>query len=140
MSQKKIRPLPPSIVRQLPDSQYCVTPLLNCLWALSAAKLSNALPEFVPADTISELLLRANVHLNSVSAHRALARAGDAVARQGQGQGTEYRIVGISVRLLEDKAGRKGPLTLYVTGKAPWSDRRFVVKEAMKKAAGDVQI
>ncbi len=124
----------------MPDLQYCVTPLLNCLWALRAAKLSNALPEFLQADAISELLLRANVHLNSVSAHRALARAGDAVARKGQGQGTEYRIVGIGERLLEAKAGRKGPLTLYVSGKAPWSDMRFVVKEAMKKAAGDVQI
>jgi hypothetical protein len=140
MSHIKLRPLPPSVVRQLPDIKYCVTPLLNCLWALKAAKLSNALPEFIPAETVSELLLRANVHLNSVSVHRALARAGNAVARRGHGQGTEFRIVGIGERLLEAKAGREGPLTLYVTGKAPWSDRRFVVKEAMKEAAGDVQI
>jgi hypothetical protein len=136
----RLRPFPPSLLRQLPDPQNCITPLLNCLWALTAAKLSATFPEFVSADAISELLLCANVHLNSVSVHRALARAGNAIARQGRGQKTEYRIVGIGERLLEDKAGRKGPLTLYVTGKAPWSDRRFVVKEAMNKATGDVQI
>jgi hypothetical protein len=140
MSLRKLHRLPTSTIRRLPDVQNCETPLLSCLWALRAAKLSNTHPEFIAADAVSELLLGADVTLNSLSVHRALARAGRAVARRGQGQGTEYRIVGLGERLLEAKAGRKGPLTLYVTGKAPWSDRRFVVKEAMKKAAGDVQI
>lgn len=62
------------------------------------------------------------------------------VARRGHGAGTEYRIVGKGERFLQENAGREGPLTLYVTGKAPWSDRRFVVKEAMKKATGEVRI
>ena len=48
--------------------------------------------------------------------------------------------MGQGERFLEERAGNQGPLTLRVTGKAPWSDRRFVVKEAMKKASGDVRI
>jgi len=48
--------------------------------------------------------------------------------------------VGQGERFLEERAGNQGPLALHITGKAPWSDRRFVVKEAMKKASGDVRI
>jgi len=107
---------------------------------LKAAKLSDDYPEFITASAISDLLLRADVSLNSVRAQRALARAGDAVARKGRGRGTEFRIVGQGERLLEERVGNQGPLTLYITGKSPWSDRRFVVKEAMKKASGDVRI
>ena len=46
----------------------------------------------------------------------------------------------IGEAFLEDGAGGTGPLTFYVTGQQPWSDRRLVVKEAMKKATGEVRI
>ncbi len=140
MSTKKPHGLSPSIIRRLPQVESCDTPLLKCLWGLKAAKLSDGYPEFLTASAISELLLRSDVSLNSVRVQRALARAGDAVARKGKGKDTEFRIVGQGEGFLEERAGNQGPLTLYVTGKAPWSDRRFVVKEAMKKANGDVRI
>jgi hypothetical protein len=140
MPGKKSHGLAASLVRRLPPIEGCDTPLLKCLWALKAGKLSHSYPEFITADTISEILLLADVNLPSLRVHRTLARAGDAVARRGKGKATEFRIVGHGERILDKGAGHQGPLTFYVTGKAPWSDRRFVVKEAMKKAAGDVRI
>lgn len=127
-----------SVIRQLPSVENCNTPLLKALWALKAAKISSA--EFITASAISELLLRADVNLPGLRVHRALARAGDAVARRGNGPETGFRIVGQGERFLETNAGNQGPLTLYVTGRAPWSDRRLMVKEAVKKASGDVRI
>lgn len=140
MSPVKPNKLAASVVRRLPSIEDCKTPLLNSLWALKAAKLASDHSDFITADVISEILLRADVHLPALRVLRALARAGDAVARRGKGHGTEFRIVGRGERLLEDGAGRQGPLTFYVTGRAPWSDRRFVVKEAMKKVGGEVRI
>lgn len=136
----KIQALPQSLVRRLPDVALCGAPLLKVLWALRAAKLSGKGQEFATADDISELLLRSDVHLSPVRVHRALARAGDAVARRGKGESAGFRIMAEGERLLEQRAGRRGPLTLRVTGKAPWSDRRFVVKEAVKKSTGEVLI
>lgn len=46
------------------------------------------------------------------SAHTPLARAGDAVARRGHAQTTEFRIVGSGEQFLKARAGRQGPLTL----------------------------
>jgi hypothetical protein len=140
VAQDNLHRLPISITRKLPDVANCATPLLKSLWALKAARLSDSFPEFITADAISHLLLRADVHLPCVRVQRALARAGDAVARQGKGPLTGFRIVGLGERFLEEGAGRQGPLAFHITGKAPWSDRRFVVKEAMKKAIGEVRV
>lgn len=140
MAGKVLHGFPASLTRRLPDVANCDTPLLRVLWALKAAKLSSGQPEFIAADDISHLLLRGDVHLPSLSVKRALARAGDMVARRGNGSSTEFRIVGEGERFLQQNAGREGPLTFYVTGRAPWSDRRFVVKAAMKKATGEVRI
>ncbi|HEV2491208.1 MAG TPA: hypothetical protein VGT03_15490 [Candidatus Acidoferrales bacterium] len=140
MPEKKLRGLPASVTRQLPDVQNCDTPLLQALWALRVAKISASHPEFIKADDISHMLLRGNVHLPVVHVQRALARAGRKVAKRGKGEVTEFRIMGLGEEFLEDRAGGQGPLTLYVTGQAPWSDRRFVVKESMKKLSGNVRI
>jgi hypothetical protein len=139
MSPKKAQ-IPASVLRRLPQIESCGTPLLKCLWALKVAKHSAGSPEFVTACRISEILLLADVNLPELRVQRALARAGDGVARRGTGAGTEFRIVGYGERFLEKGAGLQGQLTFYVTGKAPWSDRRLVVKEAMKKAGGAVRI
>jgi hypothetical protein len=140
VTAKGTQALAASIVRRLPPIEGCDTPLLKCLWALKAAKLSPNYSEFITADTISEILLVADVSLPALRAKRALARAGDAVARRGTGKATEFRIVGHGERFLDKRAGRQGPLTFYLTGRAPWSDRRFVAREAVKKATGDVRI
>lgn len=140
MSINTTRDLSASVLRRLPQINDCDTPLLKSLWALKAAKLSPGYPEFIRDYTISEILLLANANLPSLRAQRALARAGDSVARRGSGQETEFRIVAQGEKFLDERAGRHGPLAFYVTGTAPWSDRRFVTREAMKKAAGDVRI
>ena len=140
MPPTKPRGLAASVIRHLPPIEGCDTPLLKCLWALKAAKHSRNYAEFITAATISEILLLSNANLPSLRVKRALARAGDTVAKQGKGQGAEFRIVGPGERFLDKGTGQQGPQTFYVTGKAPWSDRRFVVKEAMKKASGDVRI
>ena len=140
MPPPKLSPTSKSIIRQLPDIDACETPLLKSLWALKASKLSSGDSEFITATAISDLLLRSDVNLPPTRVHRALARAGDAVARRGHGQGTEFRIVRPGEQFLERRAGHRGPLTFYVTGKAPWSDRRFVVKQALKQSTGDVYI
>lgn len=140
MPAPKPHHFPASVIRQLPDIRGCEAPLLSALWALKAAKLSGAYPEFIGPQLISELLLHSGVNATPLSLLRALARAGNAVARRGNGHATEFRIVGRGERLLDEKAGRQGPLTLYVTGRTPWSDRRFVAKEAARKATGEVRI
>lgn len=140
MTPRKLHGIPAQVTNQVPDIQDCQTPLLKSLWALKVATLQNMNAGFITAAEISAILLRAEVNLIPLRAHRALARAGDAVARKGNGQGTQYRIVGEGARLLEEGARRQGPLTFYVTGKAPWSDRRFVIKEAVKKISGEVRI
>jgi len=113
---------------------------LGALWALKAAKLSRRYPEFIDAQLLSEILRHSDANITPLSINRALARAGNAVARRTNGQVTEFRIMGPGERLLDEKAGKQGPLTLHVTGGAPWSDRRFVAKEAAKKAVGTLRI
>lgn len=140
MGPKKEHGLPVSLLRQLPAIENCTTPILQCFWALKAAKLSGGHPEFIGAEGVSDILLGADVNLTRLSVQRALARAGKSVARRGSGQATEFRIMGEGERQLEESAGHVGPLTFHVTGNAPWSDRRFVVKEAMKKTKGEVLV
>ena len=129
-----------SVLRRMPLIEGCETPLLKVLWALAAAKLSGRHPEFITATEISEMLLAANVSLAPLRVLRALARAGDYVARRGKGRDTEFRIVGPGEKALRNAAGNQGPVTVHVSGKTPWSDRRFVVREAAKKATGEVRI
>jgi hypothetical protein len=140
MAVKKPDGLSAAVIRRLPPIEGCDTPLLKCLWALKAAKLSSSYPQFITADTISEILLMADANLTPLRAQRALARAGDAVAKRGKGHETGFRIVGPGETFLDKGAGNNGQLTLYVTGTAPWSDRRLVIKEALKKVTGDVRI
>jgi hypothetical protein len=140
MVPKKQHGLPASLAKRLPDLENCESALTKCFWALKAAKLSPTHPNFIRAEAISEILLEANVSLAPLSVQRALARAGSSVARRGSGSATEYQIMGPGERQLEDIAGRVGPLTFHITGKAPWSDRRFVVKEALKKSIGEVRV
>lgn len=132
--------LPPRMLRALPPLEHCGTPLLQSLWALRAAKLSRGYPDFITASVMSEILLLADVSLSPLRILRAMARAGDSVARRGEGRETEFRIVGRGERALEDGAGLQVPLAVRISGSAPWSDRRFVVKEAMKKTSGAVRI
>jgi hypothetical protein len=140
MPGPKARRLPASVAKRLPPIEDCESPLLSALWALKAAKLSRRHPDFIGIDAISEILLQFDVSMTPLRLHRGLARAGTAVARRGHGDGTEFRIVGLGERMLEERAGHQGPLAVHVTGRAPWSDRRFVVKEAASKATGDVRI
>jgi hypothetical protein len=132
--------LPARVLRALPPLEECNAPLLQSLWALKAAKLSNLYPDFITAYAISEILLSADASLSPLRILRAMARSGDSVARRGKGRGTEFRIVGAGDRALERRAGSQGPLALRISGTAPWSDRRFVVKEAIKKTTGEVRV
>lgn len=131
---------PARLLRVLPPLELCDTPLLQSLWALKAAKLSKGYAEFINASVISEVLLLADVSLSPLRILRAMARSGDSVARRGEGHDTEFRIVAQGERALEKGGGSHGPLALRISGAAPWSDRRFVVKEAIKKAFGEVRI
>ena len=66
MSPKKSRGLAASVVRRLPQVEDCETPLLKCLWALRAAKLSGKYPDFITASAISEVLLEADATNQSI--------------------------------------------------------------------------
>jgi hypothetical protein len=131
---------PARLLRALPPLEQCDTPLHQSLWALKAAKLSKGYAEFITASVMSEILLLADVSLSPLRILRAMARSGDSVARRGEGRETEFRIVAQGERALEKGAGSHGPLALRISGAAPWSDRRFVVREAIKKACGEVRI
>jgi hypothetical protein len=140
MASNTLKMLTPAVIRRLPPLADCETPLLKCLWALRADKLSSAHSGFITAEAISLLLLQEDVNLPELRVLRALARAGDAVAKRGTGRSAEFRIVGVGERFLEAEVAPAGPLAVHVSGKAPWSDRRLIVKEAMKRITGDVRI
>jgi len=129
-----------SIVRTRPDLEHCQTPLNKSLWALRVAKDKSRGTHFSSAVDISETLLSADVSLSPLRILKALARAGDAVARRQENGKPVFRLMAAGERTLASTVAGGDLHALYVTGEAPWSDRRLVVKDGLKSLKGKIHI
>ncbi len=132
--------IPKAVLSRLPALENCATPLTKCLWALKARKESSGSQAFISADDISEILLNSDVSLTPVRVQRALARAGDAVARRRVNRTPLFRVMGPGEKVLLRQAAGDGLHAIYISGTAPWSDRRLVVSKAVATLTGHVRI
>jgi hypothetical protein len=100
--------IPTALIRRLPPVANCATTLGKCLWALKAAKMSSRSLTFLTGQEISDLLLRVDVSVPPLSVHRALARAGNAVARRRDAGDTSFRVMSHGEEMLVAETEHEG--------------------------------